>query len=477
MKFSKKAVAIATFSAMMIGTLSMPCTAAETKSFSSETTNFYELWKNKYIEQDTYVTDETQYYVFYEEEKYSENGISVPVTVSEAHGYGMLIMASMAEYDEQAKMYFDGMYRYFKAHPSDIGSNLMSWQQCDNGKALIDGANEGSMVEGPCDSATDGDMDIAYALLMADSVWGSDGEIDYHAEAVKVINDIMKYDVNHEYWTLTLGDWVSECDSSESYYHATRASDFMVQYLPIFAEVTGDENWMKVYNTTYGIINDMVATYNTGLLPDFIIRDSSGKFIPAPANFLESDYDGYYYYNSCRVPWRISMDYLINKNEDSLTFANTLSNFMFKNTGGDPWNIKAGYKPDGTVVEDYDDLCFIAPVLLAAACGNNKEWHDKLRDTIVNYGDDVYFGDTIKMLCLIVDDSKWIVPNSEEEKNLIGDVNLDKSVTLADAVLLQKYLIGEEQLIKEQAVQADVLKDDNINCFDLSLLKRNIKEF
>ena len=76
-----------------------------------------------------------------------DSNVSVPVTVSEAHGYGMLITVSMAEYDTQAKYYFDGMYRFFKAHPSDIGSHLMSWQQCDNGTELIDGANEGSMTE------------------------------------------------------------------------------------------------------------------------------------------------------------------------------------------------------------------------------------------------------------------------------------------------------------------------------------------
>lgn len=29
------------------------------------------------------------------------------------------------------------------------------------------------------DSATDGDMDIAYSLLIVDSVWGSDEGIDY----------------------------------------------------------------------------------------------------------------------------------------------------------------------------------------------------------------------------------------------------------------------------------------------------------
>ena len=185
--------------------------AVNTETLSQETINFYQQWKNKYLAQDTYVKDETQYYVYYSDEHYiAGSNTSVAVTVSEAHGYGMLIFASMSEYDDQAKSYFDGMYRYYKAHPSDIGPHLMSWQQCDNGTELIDGAEEGAMTGDFCDSATDGDMDIAYALLMADSVWGSSGEIDYLSEAKAVIDDIMKYDINHEFWTITLGDWVSK---------------------------------------------------------------------------------------------------------------------------------------------------------------------------------------------------------------------------------------------------------------------------
>ena len=61
----------------------------------------------------------------------------MPVTVSEAHGYGMLIAVSMADYDSEAKDLFDGMVRYYLAHPSQIGSHLMAWQQSDTGSALL----------------------------------------------------------------------------------------------------------------------------------------------------------------------------------------------------------------------------------------------------------------------------------------------------------------------------------------------------
>ncbi|MDE6036108.1 MAG: hypothetical protein K2G36_09395 [Ruminococcus sp.] len=440
---------------------------------SQDTLDFYDYWKQKYLVQDNYVTDETQYYVYYAEDKYNGGNQSVAVTVSEAHGYGMLITASMAGYDPDAKEYFDGMYRYFKAHPSDIGKNLMSWQQCDNGSELIDGAEEGSMTGGFCDSATDGDMDIAYALLIADAVWGSDGDIDYYSEALAVIDDIMKYDINHEFWTINLGDWVSECEPEENYYSATRCSDFIVQYLPVFAEVSGNDDWLKVYDTTYGIINGIVDKYGTGILPDFVIRDKSGNYVPAPADFLESENDGNYYYNSCRVPWRIGMDYLINKNSDSLRFTQAIDNFMKSATNGDPWEVLAGYTPDGKAIEDYNDLCFTAPLLISAKC-SDSQWHDDIREVLIEYGEDVYYGDTIKMLCLIADDDCWIVPekSGNTDKSVTGDVNADGKFDIADLVAMQKFLLSGNNLKDWQA--GDLLKDNKIDVFDLVLMRQLI---
>lgn len=470
----KKAVITAILTAFFVQGIipaAQPGTSSAEKSLSDETVGFYRSWKEKYLVRDKYVTDEDQYYVYYEEEHFT-GGHSVPVTVSEAHGYGMLITASMADYDKNAKDYFDGMYRYFKAHPSDIGANLMSWQQCDNGTALIDGAEDGAMTGGPCDSATDGDMDIAYALLMADSLWGSSGEIDYYSEALAVIDDIMEYDVNHEYWTLTLGDWVSECDKSDNYYSATRCSDFIVQYLPVFAEVSGNSDWMKVYDATYSIINSMVDEYGTGILPDFVIRNSSGKYAASPANFLESENDGNYYYNSCRVPWRISMDWLINGNRDSLKFAKAIDSFMKTSTNGDPWEVLAGYTPTGTAIEDYNDLCFIAPLMISAKCGENKQWHDEIRDAVVNYGDDVYYGDTIKMLCLIVDDGGWIVPTAAAAQPVPGDVNADGVCDIADVVAMQKWLLAFPGAELADWEAGDLCKDNRLDSYDICILRQ-----
>lgn len=389
--------------------------AAENQTSIQTLTQQYENWKTRYVTRDNYVTNQEQYYVYYSEDHYDpSSNQSVAVTVSEAHGYGMLITSSMAAYDNDAKTIFDGMVRYYLAHPSSIGPHLMSWQQCDNGSALIDGAEEGGMTPGEADSATDGDLDIAYALLLADHTWGSEGEFHYREMAIDIIDDIMEYEVNHTTWTLNLGDWAYWETKGSPYYGATRCSDFILQYMPVFAQVTGDNRWMQLYESTNAIIDNMVDTYGTGLLPDFLVLDANDNFIPAPANFLEDVTDGEYAYNSCRIPWRIGMDYLINQNPTAKKLTDKLNAFILQKTGGDPENIVAGYTLDGTPTQDYNDLCFTAPFLLAAKCGDQDNWTQTLRNYILNYGDDVYFGDAIRMLCLIADAGIWQVPGTSD---------------------------------------------------------------
>lgn len=53
-----------------------------------------------------------------------------------------------------------------------------------------------------------------------------------------------------------------------------------------------------------------------------------------------------------------------------------------------------------------------------------------------------------------------------------GDVDLDGSVTVADAVLLRQYLLTQKTLNAEQAYQADMIEDARLDAADLSALKR-----
>ncbi|BBI36306.1 glycosyl hydrolase family 8 [Cohnella abietis] len=361
----------------------------------------YDEWKAKYVKENPYVKG--QYYVWYADgDWFKEN----EVTVSEAHGYGMLITALMAGHDADAKKYFDGMYRYFRAHPSSNNPDLMAWQQADNGKALVD-------VNG-VDSATDGDMDIAYALLLANKQWGSGGAINYLTQARKVINAIMKSEVNQTEWILKNGDWATSGDRAL----ATRPSDFMLQHMKDFQVATGDTRWSKVINKTYSIMKSLYNNNspNAGLLPDFVVK-IKGSFVPAPPEYLESEFDGDYNYNSSRTPWRIGTDYLLTGDDRAKAQLTTLNKWIRKKTNNDPHKIMAGYKLNGSApIADYEDISFSAPLMVSAMLdSSNQAWLNKLWDynTAVKTADELYFGNNLRLLSVIVVSGNWWTPYSK----------------------------------------------------------------
>lgn len=148
------------------------------------------------------------------------------------------------------------------------------------------------------------------------------------------------------------------------------------------------------------------------------------------------------------------MDYLINKNETAKKFAEDITSFISKKVNNDPWEIMAGYNLNGEAIEDYNDLCFTVPFLIAADCTDNKTWHDEVRSVVVDYGEDVYYGDTIKMLCLIVDDGAWLVPETEKAEVVAGDVNDDGEFNIADIVMLHNYILEKGTLTKWQNGQS-----------------------
>ena len=63
------------------------------------------------------------------------------------------------------------------------------------------------------------------------------------------------------------------------------------------------------------------------------------------------------------------------------------------------------------------------------------------------------------------------VPRSMIEIDNRGDVNLDGDITVADLVLLQKYLLGAEKVLPEWK-NADLDIDERIDMFDLVILRR-----
>lgn len=369
-------------------------------SMDSTVTNFWSLWAQRYLKT-TGVGG--QYYVAYNIEGEGDPGAS---TVSEAHGYGMVLAAYLAGADPLAKTYYDGLYAYYKAHPSDNNPLLMAWEQ-DTSFNDMNGA----------DSATDGDMDIAYSLLLADQQWGSGGAINYFQAATNMIYALMQSDVNRTQWTLRLGDWAtSETSKGFAYATATRPSDFMIDHLRSYYEATGDGRWTNVINQIYAVINTLFTNNspNTGLIPDFVVLNGA-TYQPAPANFLESSTDGEYGYNSCRTPWRFATDYLLRGMSGSLAEEQKMNRWIIGSAGGNANHVYPGYQLSGTALDtSYTDSSFTSPFGVNAMIeATNQAWVNSLWAWDVSGGinaNDGYFGNSIKMHCLLVMSGNWWPP-------------------------------------------------------------------
>jgi endo-1,4-beta-D-glucanase Y len=359
-------------------------------TLDKNTSDFYLKWKQEYLVNGCKTGE---YYIDY------DNG----QTVSEAHGYGMMIFVYMAGFDIDAKKYFDGMYKYFRNHSSGINKDLMSWKQ--NSRCVN--------IEGN-DSASDGDIDIAFALLLADKQWGSGGLINYKAEAKKVISAIMKAEVNKSIYNVTYGDWVNSSDTK--YYNATRSSDFIVDHFRSFDKAFTRSSWLKVVDKCYDIIDDIQTNYSstTGLMPDFMVN-TNGSVKPAPKNHLEGDSDGYYSYNACRFPWRIATDYLISGEYRAKTSLDKLNTWIKTKTNNNPSQIKDGYKLDGTAIATWSDAAFVAPFAVSAMVNsNNQTWLNDIYSELLStsFSSQGYYENSIQLLSYLVISGNYWTPES-----------------------------------------------------------------
>jgi len=352
---------------------------------------FYNQWKKHYIKT---VRGTQQSYVWFEEKDNKQ-------CVSEGQGYGMVIVALMAGYDTTAKTTYDQLYNYYKAHPANRGNHLMAWAQNKHG---VDVDNT---------SATDGDMDIAYSLLLADKQWGSDGQIDYFSQAKAMIDDIMQYEINHKTWSAILSNGI-EHDSKD--YFDTRSSDFMPANFKSFAAATHDKHWNKVIDNSYLLFFSMQDRYSidAGLVPDFIVNINKNPK-PAPPHYLESKYDGYYNYNACRVPWRIATDYLLTGDQRAKTITDKINHWVRGTTSGKPDNLSAGYTLDGDDIKGryFEALSFIAPFAVSAMVDKkNQLWLNGVWNYTLNFKmkDFDYYDNSIKMLDMIILSGNYWAP-------------------------------------------------------------------
>lgn len=327
-----------------------------------------------------------------------------PCTQSEGHGYAMLTLALMAGYDADAKKRFDSMDRVRKAFPSSSDPRLMSWALPKSGDTTL-------KAQPP---ATDGDQDMAYALLLAHDQWGDEAQNHYLAEAASIIAGMEAKFITAGTGTyfprLNIGD-PNHLGSvaPESKPFMTRPSDYVVSHWRAFGLATGHQLWADLETGSLNILSK-VSNATTGLVPDFVVADP-----PVPSTTGTGDegpcYDCYDY-NACRVPWRQAVSvahYGVAGSRQVLTRLVTWASGKFAN---DPGKFTAGFKLDGTAEagRDFSDPAFTSPMAAAGIASNNQAWLDKGWASMKGVDGTDYYGGSITLLSMLLVSGNWWLP-------------------------------------------------------------------
>jgi endo-1,4-beta-D-glucanase Y len=236
-------------------------------------------------------------------------------TLVEAMGFGSLLSAYAND-----KATFDGLIRFYKSKRTPESKNMMGWKvTCDG---IIDPG-----------SATDGDLDVAFALIVAHKQWNEAAYLDDAKDILRIVRDnlLIPCTANGQE-LLVVGPGYSGvswggCNMMDIMYHTPA-------FFRVFATVTGDDIWARLADDTYPLLNNG-ANATTGLVPDW--QTASGR--PGPGGRV-----GYFGYDACRAPWRITLDYLWNGNAEAKAWTTKISSWA---NGVGPANIVDGYELDG----------------------------------------------------------------------------------------------------------------------------------
>ncbi len=291
-------------------------------------------------------------------------------TVSEGIGYGMLLSVYAND-----KNTFSRLWSYAKRYHNE--RKLMAWRIDPNGKVL----------DWTC--ATDGDLDMAFALIVADRKgWGS----DFGSDATNLCRALMTHCVDSSN-VLKPGDTFGGANLTNPSYYAPA-------YYVHFASQTGDNRWYAVRDKcyeTFDAINRL--NNNTGLTPKECGSDGSK---------VSNNYDDGS--DSCRVPWRLVKDYAWNGDNRAKKVLDRLNAF-YANRGA--YNIKGEYYIDGKEKVTWGNAQWrIAPIACGAVASDNNSFRSDMWNRLLETEHERdYYGRSLQVLGILFASGVMLPPD------------------------------------------------------------------
>ncbi len=335
--------------------------ATNASKFAANIAQIYATWTKNFVQGGKILAPEQQNHV-----------------TSEAIGYGMLIAAAMGD-----KTAFDAFWKY--ASDNGAGTGLMNWEDGQSG------------------SATDADLDQAYALLMAAGQWSSGG---YNGNTLgSRIGASSGGDVSGG--ILTGGSQFSSANYNPSY--------FAPAAMRKLSALSG------FVNQNYTLVNNNIKASQAGVPTDWADKSSGAPSGPGGAQVtsdIQDGNNGAMGYDAARVPFRLALDACLN-NGDTSGLSAIVSYFAGKYDMGASIDLmKAGWykKSDGPFSTAKDmQGSFIGPMGAAAMAMKNQVMLDRAFRTmldILESGDfnHTYFPSTVGLLTLLMMSGNYPAP-------------------------------------------------------------------
>lgn len=286
-------------------------------------------------------------------------------TVSEGIGYGMLIMVYMDNATNNTQAKFDKLYAYYNQFLN--GNGFMHWK--------INGFSGAAEMNG----ATDGDLDVAFALALAFHQWG---DAKYKTAATSLMGKIYQHEVNAAK-VLKPGD---------AYDNPKNPSYFAAAAIGLFKKLAWDSNdWNAVLTANYAHVS---ASQNsaTGLVPDW--SQDNGAPDSRGVNYT---------FDASRTPWRMALAYLWYGDASARSIANKMNAWIKATTGGEPSLIMSGYQLSGTKLGNYNLPTYLGPFATGAMVDvNHQAWLDACYKKLASFiDDDNYYNESLQLISLL----------------------------------------------------------------------------
>jgi len=324
------------------------------------------------------------------------------ITTSEGQSYALLRAVLIND-----KITFDKVLKWTENNLNRKDDNLYAWiwgEKPDKSWGILDK-----------NSASDADIDIATALILANQKWEQKSYLD---KALPLINDIWEKETReiNLQRVLSAGAKQNIADTVD-----INPSYFSPYAFRIFATYDKKHNWISLVNSSYDLISKISSATDTGLIPDwFSINPLTGQIY-----FDKTQDRSKFSYDAIRIYLRIYVDYLVSNDSRALDFLASANFFVEKYNQNPAKLFYTFYKADGELLSPIEDTGAIAVLNPAVSLISQKTAQELIEYKIQNqyhkegywYKPDVYYLQNLVWLSL------WVQNNESEIKNLYGKMN------------------------------------------------------